>query len=64
MASHIWFIRENELSLSYGNYEDYKFKLENGINMDMSLFDEEAQLNLVLEEKLGEKEFKKLQEKF
>ncbi len=64
MASHIWFIRESELSLSYGNYEDYKFKLENGINMDMSLFDEEAQLNLVLEEKLGEKTFKKLQEKF
>ncbi|NUJ97622.1 ABC-F family ATP-binding cassette domain-containing protein [Candidatus Gracilibacteria bacterium] len=64
MASHIWFIRESELSLSYGNYEDYKFKLENGINMDMSLFNEEAQLNLVLEEKLGEKNFKRLQERF
>jgi hypothetical protein len=32
--------------------------------MDMSLFDEEAQLNLVLQEKLGEKEFKKLESKF
>lgn len=64
MASHIWFIRESELSLSYGNYEDYKFKLENGINMDMSLFNEEAQLNLVLEEKLWEKNFKRLQERF
>jgi hypothetical protein len=42
-------VRDAELSLSYGNYEDYRFKLENGINMDMSLFDEEAQLNLVLE---------------
>lgn len=64
MASHIWFIRDNELSLSYWNYEDYKFKLENGIDMDMSLFDEEAQLNLVLEEKLWEKNFKRLQERF
>jgi hypothetical protein len=32
--------------------------------MDMSLFDEEAQLNLVLEDKLGEKQFKKVKEKF
>jgi replication initiation and membrane attachment protein DnaB len=32
--------------------------------MDMNLFDEEAELNLVLQEKLGEKEFKKLKKKF
>jgi replication initiation and membrane attachment protein DnaB len=32
--------------------------------MDMDLFDEEAELNLVLEEKLGEKEFKRLKNKF
>ena len=32
--------------------------------MDMSLFDEEWQLNFVLEEKLGEKEFKRLKNKF
>lgn len=32
--------------------------------MDLGLFDEEAQLNLVLEEKLGEKAFKKLQDRF
>jgi len=64
IANHIWFIKKWELSLSYGNYEDYKFKEENGIDMDFSLFDEEAQLNLVLEEKLGEKAFKKLQDRF
>jgi hypothetical protein len=32
--------------------------------MDMSLFDEEWQLNLVLEEKLWEKEAKRLKNKF
>lgn len=64
LASHIWFISEQELSISYGNYEDYRFKLEHNIEMDMSLFDEEAQLNMVLEEKLGEKKFKRLKEKF
>jgi len=64
LASHIWFISEGELSLSYGNYEDYKFKIDHHLDMDMSLFDEEAQLNLVLEEKLGEKQFKKMKERF
>lgn len=64
LATNIWFIKEWELSISYGNYEDYRFKLEHNIEMDMSLFDEEAQLNLVLQEKLGEKEFKKLESKF
>lgn len=64
LATHIWFISEGELSISYGNYEDYTFKVEHNIDMDMSLFDEEAQLNLVLEEKIGEKKFKKLKDKF
>jgi len=64
LASHIWFITDGELSISYGNYEDYRFKLEHNIEMDMSLFDEEAQLNLVLEDKLWEKKFKKLKDKF
>lgn len=52
LATHIWFIAENELSLCYGNYEDYRFKLQYNISMDMHLFDEQAELNLVLEEKL------------
>lgn len=64
LSTHIWFISEGELSLSYGNYEDYRFKIEHNLDMDMSLFDEEAQLNLVLEEKLGEKQFKKIKDKF
>jgi len=64
LASHVWFISENELSISYGNYEDYRFKIEHKLDMDMHLFDEEAQLNLVLEDKLWEKEFKRLKNKF
>ena len=64
LASHVWFIQEWELSISYGNYEDYRFKFEHKLDMDMHLFDEEAQLNLVLEEKLWEKEFKRLKNKF
>lgn len=64
LATNIWFITNNELSVSYWNYEDYRYKIEHNLDMDMSLFDEEAELNLVLEEKLWEKEFKRLKEKF
>lgn len=64
LATHVWFIHDGELSVSYGNYEDYRFKIEHKLDMDMHLFDEEAQLNLVLEEKLWEKEFKRLKNKF
>jgi len=64
LSTHVWFINDSELSVSYGNYEDYRFKIENKIDMDMHLYDEEAQLNLVLEEKLWEKEFKRLKDKF
>jgi ATP-binding cassette subfamily F protein 3 len=64
LATQVWFINQWELSVSYGNYEDYRFKLEHKLDMDMHVFDEEAQLNLVLEDKLWEKEFKRLKDKF
>lgn len=64
LATNIWFINNEELSISYWNYEDYKFKLEHNIEMDVNVFDEEAELNLVLEEKLWERQFKKLKDKF
>jgi len=64
LATNIWFINEWELSISYWNYEDYKFKLENNIEMDINIFDEEAELNMVLEDKLWERKFKKLKDKF
>jgi len=60
LATNIWFISEWELSISYWNYEDYRFKLENWINMDFNLFDEEAELNSVLEEKLSERQIKRM----
>ncbi len=64
LATNIWFIENWELSVSYWNYEDYKFKLEHNIWMDINIFDEEAELNLVLEGKLWERQFKKLKDKF
>ncbi len=64
LATNIWFINEWELSISYWNYEDYRFKLEHDIGMDINIFDEEAELNMVLEDKLWERQFKKLKDKF
>ncbi len=64
LSTNIWFINDWELSVSYWNYEDYKFKLEHNIEMDLNIFDEETELNLVLEEKLWEKQFKRLKDKF
>jgi len=64
LATNIWFIENEELSISYWNYEDYRFKLENWIDMDFNLFDEEAELNLVLEEKLSDRQIKRMKNKF
>ncbi len=64
LSTNIWFISDWELSISYWNYEDYKYKQDHNIDMDVNIFDEEAQMNLVLEEKLWEKEVKRLQTRF
>ncbi len=64
LSTNIWFIENEELSVSYGNYEDFKFKKEFNIDMDMSLWDEEAELNLVLQEKLWESQMKKIEKRF
>jgi ATP-binding cassette subfamily F protein 3 len=63
LATNIWFIEWEELSISYGNYEDYQYKKDHKIDMDINIFDEEAELNMVLEEKLWENEFKRLKNK-
>lgn len=55
----MWLIKDNELTVSYGNYEDYKYKIENWLDINMNLFDESAEMDLVLTEKLGEKRSKK-----
>jgi len=64
LSTHIWIIKNNELFLSYWNYEDYKYKIEHWLDINMNLFDESQEMNLVLIEKLWEKEAKRLKEKF
>lgn len=64
IATHTWIIKEWELVLCYWNYEDYRYKEENGLDFDASLFDESAQMDLVLEEKLWENEAKRIKNKF
>lgn len=64
IAEIMWIIRDWELTVSYGNYEDYRYKLEHGIDIEMNLFDESAEMDMVLLEKLWEKEAKRLKDKF
>lgn len=64
VADIMWLIKDQELVVSYGNYEDYKYKIENWLDINMNLFDESAEMDLVLSEKLGEKEAKRLKDKF
>lgn len=52
LATKLWIIEDGELSISYGNYEDYQFKKERGIDLDMSIFDLDGEMDFVLEEKL------------
>ena len=60
----MWIVKNQELVVSYWNYEDYKYKLENWLDINMNLFDESAEMDLVLTEKLWEKEAKRLKDKF
>ncbi len=64
LASKLWIIEDGELIISYGNYEDYRYKRERGIDLDMSLFDAEWELDLILEEKLGKEEARRIKDKF
>lgn len=64
LATKIWVIDQWELSVSYGNYDDYQYKKDRGIDMDMSLFDADGEMSLVLEEKLGREEARRIKEKF
>lgn len=64
LASKLWVIEDGELILSHGNYEDYRYKKEKWISLDMSLFDSEWEMNLVLEEKLWATEARRIKEKF
>jgi len=64
IAQRMWIVRDGELVVSYGNYEDYLYKAQHGIDIAMNLFDESAEMDMVLLEKLGEKEAKRIKEKY
>jgi len=64
IANKLWIITDGELLVNYGNYSDYQYKKERGLGFDDSLFDESAELSLVLESKLGKNEAKRIAEKF
>ena len=64
LATRLWIIEDGELIISYGNYEDYRYKRERGIDLDMSLFDADGEMDIVLEEKLGVVEARRIKEKF
>ena len=64
LATKLWIIEDGELIVSYGNYDDYRFKRERGISLDMSLFDADGELDIVLEEKLWAVEMRRIREKF
>lgn len=60
----IWIIKDNELSISYWNYEDYLYKKEHWIDININLFDPSLEMDIVLEEKVWKKEAKRLRDKF
>jgi len=64
VATHLWIIKNNELVLNYWNYEDYRYKTEHNIDINMNLFDESAEMDMVLMEKLWEKEAKRIKQKY
>ena len=64
LAEKLWIIKDGELLLSYGNYEDYIFKKERGLDLDMTLFNIDGEMDIVLEEKLGVSEARRIKEKF
>ncbi len=64
LAEKLWIIEDGDLTISYGDYEDYRYKKERGLSLDMSLFDASGEMNIVLEEKLGVVEARRIREKF
>ncbi len=64
LAEKLWIIEDGELIISYGNYEDYRYKRERWIDLDMSLFNIDGELDLVLEQKLWAVEARRIKEKF
>ena len=64
IANKLWVVRDGNLFVSYGNYDDYVFKIIKGLSFDMEIFQEAQQLDLVMVEKLGEREARRMRDKF
>lgn len=52
IAEKMWIIENGDLTVSYGNYDDYKYKKEHGLGYDVALYDDSAEMALLLEAKL------------
>lgn len=52
VSTHLLIVRDGEMIVSYGNYEDFQYKNSHGLNLDMSLFQAGDDLDLVLIEKV------------
>ncbi|MDD4151787.1 MAG: ABC-F family ATP-binding cassette domain-containing protein [Candidatus Gracilibacteria bacterium] len=64
ISDYLWLIKDNELKVNYGNYEDLLYKLDKGLSFDDNLVDIDKEMELVLLEKIGEKELKRLKERY
>ncbi len=64
ISDYLWLIKDWELKVNYGNYEDLLYKLDKWLSFDDNLVDIDKEMELVLLEKLGEKELKRLKEKY
>jgi ATP-binding cassette, subfamily F, member 3 len=64
IAKKLWVIEAAELRVSYGNYDDYRQKKAFGLPYDTILINDEGEMDLLLEEKLGPAEAKRIKEKY
>ncbi len=64
VATKLWVVREGNLFVSYGNYDDYVYKIVKGLSFDADIFQEAQELDLALVEKLGEREARRMRDKF
>ncbi len=64
ISTHLLLVRNDEMMVSYGNYEDFQYKNSHGLDLDMSLFQWWSELDTVLIEKVWLKEAKRLKEKY
>ncbi len=64
MSDFLWLIKDVELKINYWNYEDLLYKIDKWLSFDDNLVDIDKEMELVLLEKIWEKELKRLKEKY